>query len=132
MVENVIQIKSWIKISSWCECKNLRKHHVCKKDNIWNPATCSYKIGKYLASIIDDSMIACNEIKVKTKTISTNFNEKKITCKCTLLYFTHLFTITIPLLIAVSIYCYLIKYQPKHKHLLPYQTTNNKIKKVLY
>ena len=58
----------------WCECKNLRKHHVCKKDNIWNPATCNYEIGKYLASITDDSMITCDEIIVKTRTISTNFN----------------------------------------------------------
>ena len=33
--------------------------------------------------------------------------------------------ITIALLIAVSIYCYLIKYQAKQNHLLPFQFTNN-------
>ena len=35
--------------------------------------------------------------------------------------------ITIALLIAVSIYCYLIKYQGKH--LLPFHNTNNKSNK---
>ena len=29
------------------------------------------------------------------------------------------------LFIAVSIYCYLIKYKAKQKHLLPYYVTNN-------
>ena len=36
--------------------------------------------------------------------------------------------ITIALLIAVSIYCYLIKYKAKQKHLLPLYVTNNKLK----
>ena len=40
---------------------------------------------KYLASIMDDSAITCDEIieshNEETKTISTNFNEKKATCK---------------------------------------------------
>ena len=34
-----------------------RKRHVCGKDYIWNPATGSWKNGKYLASIMDNSMI---------------------------------------------------------------------------
>ena len=40
--------------------------------------------------------------------------------------------ITIVLLIAVSIYCYLIKYQTKQKHLLPFQVTKmiNKVKDI--
>ena len=42
-----------------CECK---KHHICEKDHIWNPASCSCKNDKYLASIIDDSVITCDEI----------------------------------------------------------------------
>ena len=29
---------------------------------IWNPATCSSENGKYLANIIDDSVIMCDEI----------------------------------------------------------------------
>ena len=65
-----------------CECK---KRHVCEKDYIWNPATCSCENGKYLASIIDDSAITCDEIiesyNEETKTIVTNFSEKKATCK---------------------------------------------------
>ena len=30
------------------------KKYICEKDHIWSPATCSYKNGKYLASIIDN------------------------------------------------------------------------------
>ena len=35
--------------------------------------------------------------------------------------------ITITLLIAVSIYCYLIKYRVKQKYFLPFRVTNNKL-----
>ena len=35
---------------------------MCEKDYIWNHATCSCKYAKYLASIISDSVIACDEI----------------------------------------------------------------------
>ena len=50
MKENVIQIKSGI----MTKCK---KHHICEKDYIWNPATCSCEKGKYLANILDGSVI---------------------------------------------------------------------------
>ena len=40
--------------------------------------------------------------------------------------------ITIALLIAVSIYCYIIKYKSKQKHLLPYYVINDELKEVLY
>ena len=33
---------------------------------------------------------------------------------------------------AVSIYCYLIKYQAKQKHLLPFSLTNNELKEVMH
>ena len=60
-----------------------------KKDYIQHPATCSCKNSKYLASTIDESAITCNEIidaegkssNKETKTVTTNFNEKKPTCK---------------------------------------------------
>ena len=60
----------------------VKQHHICEKDYIWNPATCSCKKGEYLASIIEDSVITCDEIidlKAKsyddeTKTIPKNFN----------------------------------------------------------
>ena len=54
---------------------------------------CNWEKGKYLASIIDESMIMCDEIIEsynedvegksynETKTIITNFNEKKAICK---------------------------------------------------
>ena len=40
--------------------------------------------------------------------------------------------ITIALLIAVSSYCYLIKYRGKQKHLLPFHFTNKKLKEILH
>ena len=43
---------------------------------IWNPVTCSCENGKHLGSFTDDSVIMCDEITEKTKTLPTNFNEK--------------------------------------------------------
>ena len=93
----------WSNEKYWCECK---KRHVCEKDYIWNPSTCGFKNEKYLASIMDDSAITCDEniqsYDEETKTIPTNFNEKKVICKtqnlCILLAFS---LITKALLIAV-------------------------------
>ena len=95
-----------------CECK---KRHVCEKDYIWNPSRCGCKNGKYLASIMDDSAITFDEViesyGEETKTIPTNFNEKKVICKMQNFYILLAFLlIAIALSIAVSIYCYLIKY----------------------
>ena len=71
---------------------------------------------------MDDLVITCDEI---TDVEETNFNEKNITCKTQIFYFLLAFLlITIALLIAVSIYCYLIKYRAKQKHLLPFHDTN--------
>ena len=33
---------------------------------------------------------------------------------------------------AVSIYCYLIKYRAKQKYLLPFYVTNNELKEAMY
>ena len=72
-------------------------------------------------------MTTCDEVlepyDEEIKTISTNFNEKKVARK-TLFYFP--FLITTRLLIVVSIYCYLIKYRAKQKHLLPFHDTKLK------
>ena len=38
--------------------------------------------------------------------------------------------ITIAVLTGVGIYCYLIKYQAKQKHLLPFQLTNIKLNEI--
>ena len=80
---------------------------------------------------MDDSVIMFDEIIEET--VPTNFNEKEATCKMQKFYILLAFLlITIALLIAVSIYCYLIKYQAKQKHLLPFYNPNNKLKQVLY
>ena len=72
-----------------CDCK---KRCVCEKNYVWNRAACSCESGKYLASIMDDSAILCDEVLksygegveaksyYETETIPTNFNEKKATC----------------------------------------------------
>ena len=65
---------------------------------------------------MNDSAIMCDEIIEETKTVLTNFNEAKSRLKNTkFLYFAFLL-IAIALLISVSIYYYLIKYQAKQKH----------------
>ena len=75
---------------------------------------------------MDDLAIICDEV-IDVK--ETNFNEKNITCKTQSFYILLTFLlITITLLIAVSIYCYLIKYWAKQKHLLPYYNTKLKTK----
>ena len=57
--------------------------------------------------------------------------EKNAICKKKNLYILLAFLlITIALLIAVSIHCYLIKYKAKRKHLLPFYITNNQLKEV--
>ena len=59
------------------ECK---KHHTCEKEYVWNPSACICKNVKYLAGIMDDSEITCDEIiesyNEEIKTIPTNFNER--------------------------------------------------------
>ena len=69
MVENVIQISSRITMN------------VVASVNIWSPATCNCKNGKYLSSIIDNSVKTCDEIKEETKAVPKKFNVKNATCK---------------------------------------------------
>ena len=64
---------------------------------------------------------------VPTETVPTKINLTK--AAPTNIYLLLVFLlITIALLVSVSIYCYLIKYQAKQKHLLPCYVTNNKLK----
>ena len=72
----------WNNGKCWCECKTI---HLCEKDYVWNSATCNCENGKYLASIMYNLGIICDEV-IKSyieeiETIPTNFNEKKATCK---------------------------------------------------
>ena len=107
----------------WNKCQCECKKHICEKDSVWNPATCNYENGKYLASIMDK--IICDKM---INTEETNFNQKNIAGKTQNFNIVLTFLlITITLLIAVSIYCYLIKYQAKS--LLPFHNTNNKLNK---
>ena len=43
----------------------VQKKYICKS------ATCNCENGKYLASIVDDSVITCDAVTEKTKTIPT-------------------------------------------------------------
>ena len=84
-------------------------------------------IEKYLASIINDSTIICDEV-IKSCDEEINFNKKKAICKTQNFYiFLYISLITITLLTALSIYCHLIKYWGKY--LLPLHNTNNKLNK---
>ena len=68
----------------------------------------------------------CDEIKEETKNIPTNFNEKKEPCKTKFLYLLPFLLVIIALLIAVTIYCYLMQYKSKQKynHIYTSQMTN--------
>ena len=107
-----------------------------EKDYIWNTITCSCENRKHLGNITGDLVTTCDEIIETTKSTSTKtFLTKNTSTKRTSKNFYILPTIlliTIALSIAVSIYCYPLKYQVKQKHLLPYQITNGKLKEVLY
>ena len=86
---------------------------------------------------MNELAITCDEViesyDKETKTIPTNFNEKKAICKTQNFYISLAFLlITIALLFAVSNYCYLINYRAKQKLLLPFHDTNNELKQVLY
>ena len=81
--------------------------------------------------------IKCDEVigpyDEETKTIPTNFDEKKAICETQNFYILLSFLlITIALLIAVRTYCYLIRYQAKQKHLLPFHCTNKELEEVVY
>ena len=63
----------------------------------------------------------------ETKTIPKNFNGKKVTFKTQNVYILLAFLlITVALLLAVSSYCYLIKYRTKQSHLIPFHDTKLK------
>ena len=100
----------------WSECK---KCHICEKIMFGILLHANMKMENLLASIMDDSAINCDEI-IESYDEETNFNERKQPSKCKVSIFFALLLITVELLIAVSIYCYLIKYQAKLKQLIPY------------
>ena len=85
MITRINESKKLTKpISYKCECKFDDKYKKCNNDKcwferkktpcvqknyIWNPATYSCENGKYVASIIDDSVVICDETIEETKTV---------------------------------------------------------------
>ena len=96
--------QKWNNHKCRCECKNPKEHNSCEQDYILNPATSSGENGKYVGSITEDSVNTSVEIIPTTKISLTKTS-----------FYTSLtfLLITIVLLIAVSAYCYLIKYKSK-------------------
>ena len=104
------------------KCKNSKEHCVCKNVYFWNPATSSCKNGKYARNIIGDSVVICDEIIDMTKPIPTkstsikNVSTKYMSIKIFLtkrastnFYMLLAFSfVTTGILIAVSVYCYLV------------------------
>ena len=81
MEENVIYVSNGITINVNASVKNV----MYMKGLYLSPATCSFKNGKYLASITDDSAITCVEVIVsyneKTKPITIKLDQIKATCQ---------------------------------------------------
>ena len=77
----------WNNDKCQCECK---KCHVYEEDYLWNPATCSCKNGKYVASIMDNSAIMCDEI-IESYDKEANLNKKEVTCKTQNFYILHFY-----------------------------------------
>ena len=60
------------------ECK---MYLMCQKDYSWNPSTCVFGISTYLETIVDDSIIVCDEIiKVVHNAHVTNNVSANVTC----------------------------------------------------
>ena len=64
-----------------CERRNPEEYNSCEKDYIWNPDTSSYENGKYLGSVIDDSVITCDETIDTTKITSAKRTSKTFPTK---------------------------------------------------
>ena len=127
MGKNVVQINGGIMINVYVSVKIV----MYVKKIVLNPGTCNCENKKYLVSIMDDSVTICDEFidedagveaksndeaksnnaKLSPKDSKTNFNQNKATWKKQKFYVSLAFLLsTIALLIAVSIYCYLIQY----------------------
>ena len=58
MEQNITHINGGITINVDVSVKN----SVCGKDFVWNPSACNCENEKYLASIMNDSAIICDEV----------------------------------------------------------------------
>ena len=59
LIVEIVTRKMWNICICRSECKKSKKHRVCGKDYIWNPATCGYEGGEYVGNI--DLLISCDE-----------------------------------------------------------------------
>ena len=124
--ENVTQSNCGITINVEVSVKT----SYMQKNYIWTLVHVVVKDEKYLASIMDDSVILCDET---IDTEETKTDPQNITCNPQNFYILLAFLlISIAILIAVSIYYYLIKYWAKQKQLLAFHVSNNEVKQVFY
>ena len=96
---------------------------IVSEQKSWNPSTCICENSKYLKSVADTSVTRCDEIVIVMRDLSTKkINTITRNVTSTAFINSHILhtvlLITITLLITVSIFCYLKKYQ--RKHLLPF------------
>ena len=118
-----------------CECKCKFDGRKCNSNQKWNKGKCRCKYKKH--HICDNSVITCDEIldkNAKSYDEETKIISKNLICETKSFYILLAFSvITVSLLIAFSIYFWLIKYKSKQKHLLiyyhvlPYYVTNDKL-----
>ena len=90
---------------------------------------------------MDDLAITCYQIiesydeetkVILTKVCLSNFSGKEATCKTQNFYmFPAFLLITVVLLMAISIYCYLKEYRAKQEHLSPFHNTESQNKSIL-
>ena len=75
--QNVIQINGGITIN---DDASMKKHYICEKEYAWIPSTCICEHVKYLAGIMDDLAIICDEVIEADAKLSLNNNgeERKI------------------------------------------------------
>ena len=65
--------QNWNNNKCRCECRKSKEPNSYMKDYIWNPTTCSCENGKYVGSIVDDSLIMSDKITKKRKINLKNF-----------------------------------------------------------
>ena len=87
--------------------------------------------------MMDDSVLTIiklySHMRKRQKLFQQIFMKKKAICKTQNFYVLLAFLlITLALFIALSIYCYLIRYQAKQEHLLLFHVTNNELKETMY
>ena len=108
----LIQNKFEITVNADVGEKKSIKHHVCKKDYVWNPTTCALEINRYLESCVDDLVIIGDEIIDISHTVSINLNYTKATSKMNNYYILLTLLLVTILLLEIVIICY---YFIKHR-----------------